>query len=331
MGNPVFVRTADGRLMSVYHASEGVCARVFESGGWSRQKVLLPEGRDSFTVSMAEDGRVLLFAEGGDGDMRLCTEENSGWAERPVLRGAGLVKDSPVCALLSGAEMQLLYAASGEGKNRLMSQMLGARARAAGAPVDLGSAEPLSGRLFQLRHVGHKHALLLYLSREPERGLGYREVTPARIGEFRLLHATGYRITDASFLAAPDTLHALFIVKSPFACQLIYRCVDDAGLSEPLVLREGQRMEHCLLYAAGGRLTACCLCGGQLFTNSVRESPGYPLPRMRPPFLSEPVKAQYLAPPDADGDAFACGELYADKVRPWEPRLLDIPPEAFFR
>ena len=327
MGHPTFVRTGNNRLLSVFHTVEtGLYARAYTNGNWTQPQEILHGARDSFTVNMAADGRICVFAQDGNGEMHLCTEAVDGWNDRVVLRNAGIAPDTPMHALIAGKNFHLLYAIpAGGGKTQLVSQKLGTDGHV-GAANRLGGAEPFGGRLFRMQNVGANHALMLYQAREPERSLGYREVTPERIGSFHVLHATGYRITDASFVTTEDVLHALFIVKSPFACQLVYRRKDAFGLHEPFILREAQRMELCLLYTVENRLTACCICGGQLFTCAVNDPRGG---RGRISFSAEPCKAIFLAPQSADA-AFSCGELYADKARPWEPQLLDIRPGDFY-
>jgi len=90
-------------------------------------------------------------------------------------------------------------------------------------------------------------------------------------------------------------------------------------------------MEMCLLYTTEGHLTACCLCGGQLFSCTIKEGlvfPRYARPRNALP--SETGKAQYLAPPFVGDAAFAASELYVHKTRPWEPQFLDIRSGEFY-
>ena len=319
--------------MSIYHIAEaGICVRAYETGGWGKPKALLPGARGGFTASAAADGRIYVFAQDAEGSMHLCTGGADGWNEQTILRSrVNAAYTTYFHALVSDAGMHLLYNMPSGVKNgqQLVSQRLGADGQW-GAANPLGGVTPIGGRLFRTQAIGPGHMLLLCQSCEPDCNLGYREVTMDRVGGLRVLHTTGYQIADTSFLATPDCLHALYIVKSPFSCQLMYRRRDGVGFTDPVVLWEAQRMDSCLLYFAEGRLQACCMSGGQIYACAAGESGAFSRPvRMRAAFASEPMKAEYLSAPGVAA-AFDCRELYVERARPWEAQLLGIPAAVFF-
>ena len=337
MAKAAIVRTSDNRLQCFFHAPDtGVCVRVHENGGWGKPHVLLHGARETFSVNMAEDGRLYVFAQDAGGSMHLCTSNTqapSGWNDQTILRSQMSVSQGACFhALISGAGLQLIYnIPSGEGRGQqLVSQRLGADSRW-GVANRLGDISPIGGQLFQTQTVGKGHMLLFYQSCDPDCALGYREVAPDRIGDMHTLHTTGYQITDASFLTTADALHALYIVKSPFSCQLIYRRRDSAGLSDPAVIWEAQRADNCLLFFAENKLTASCVSGGQVFSCTANDSFVFSRPvRVRTSFATEPMKAVYLSEPPMQPGAFFCREVYVDKARPWELQLLNIQASDFY-
>jgi|GEM_PF-1588468 len=337
MAKAAIVRTRDNRLQCFFHAQDaGVCVRGYENGGWGKPRVLLHGARDVFSVNMAEDGRLYVFAQDAGGNMHLCTssaEVQSGWNDQTILRSQ-MSTTHGACfhALVSEVGLHLIYnIPSGEGRGQqIVSQRLGVDGRW-GVANSLGGVSSIGGRLFQTQMAGRRHMLLFYQSCDPDCALGYREVTPERIGEMHVLHTTGYQIADASFVTMADALHALYIVKSPFSCQLIYRRKDGAGLSDPAVIWEAQKADNCLLFFAEGRLTASCVSNGQVFSCTANDAFVFSRPvRVRTAFTTEAMKAVYLSEPPMEMSAFFCREVYVDKARPWETQLLGIPHSSFY-
>jgi len=337
MANAALVRTKENRLLCLYHAPEaGVCVRGYENGIWGKPRTVLSGARDAFTVNMADDGRLYVFAQDIKGNMHLCTSNAAapdGWNDQTILRSQMSASQSAYFhALISEAGLHLIYnVPTGEGRGQqLVSQRLGADGRW-GVANRLGGVSAIGGQPVRSQMVGRGHMILLYQTCEPDCSLGYREVAPDRIGGMHTIHTTGYQITDASFLATGEVLHVLYIVKSPFSCQLIYRRRDGAGFSDPVVVWEAQRIDSCILYIAEGRLTVCCICNGQPFSCAAGANGAFSHPvRVRASFGSEPMKAVYLSEVPMEAGAFFCRELYVEKVRPWEVQLLGIPSAVFY-
>ena len=340
MAKAAIVRTRDSRLQCFFHAADtGVCVRIHENGAWGKPRVLLQGAREVFSVNMAEDGRLYVFAQDERGNMHLCTssaEASDEWNDQTILRSQmSTAQGTCFHALISDVGLHLVYnMPTGEGRGQQMvSQRLGVNGGWEAANR-LGGVMPVGGQLFQTQMAGSRHMLLFYQSCNPDCALGYREIAPDRIGEMHILHTTGYQITDASFVTLPDALHALYIVKSSFSSQLIYRRRDGAGLSDPVVIWEAQRAESCLLFFSEGRLTACCLSNGQVFSCMAKENGTFSWPtRVRMSFATEPMKAVYLsalAESAASTGSFFCREVYVDKARPWEMQLPGVPRGDFF-
>jgi len=333
VANAAFVRTKDNRLQCFYDTPDGgLCVRMHENGGWGRSVTVLRGAREGFVMNMADNGRLYIFAQDEAWNIHLCTNAPSGWSDQIVLRGRpGAAQNAFFHALIAETGLHLIYNVKTEGRQQaLVSQRLGTDGQW-GAAERLGGVSPIGGRLFQTQTVSREHMLLFYQACDPEQCLAYREIAPGRVGALHVLHTTGYQITDASFLTMPEALHALYIVKSPFSCQLLYRRQDAGGLCDPIVIWEAQRLDRCLLYMAEGVLTASCLSGGQVFACTANGAGAFSRPvRLRGAFCAEPIKAVYLSEPAMDAGVFFCRELYTDSVKPWEAQLLTIAPQVFY-
>ncbi len=178
--------------------------------------------------------------------------------------------------------------------------------------------------VYEMQNVEADHGLVFYQNKGQDLQIGYREITPRRYGDFIPVLSTGYSVTDMSFLTTYEGIHFLFICKGMFSGQLVYRKRTDIGLSAPVVIYEGQRIEHCLLFYLKNRLHVTFMIGGQPYmcvSNDDGDSFSRPV-RYTNKFCQLPMKAHYVDAYMMEPDMLFARQVYVDASRPWDVQMI---------
>lgn len=192
--------------------------------------------------------------------------------------------------------------------------------------------QPLGHALYETQATGPEHMLLFYQTRTGENQLGYREVTPTRYGSYQRLHSAPGAISDTAFLTTGNAVHALYIVKTLFSCQLLYRRRTEDDFSTPVLLWEAPRIDQCLLSFVYDNLYATCIIGGQPYA-AVSENRGVSFSRMtlyKRKFCFDPVKALFLTAAPMSENELYIRQIYVDRSAPWDVQMIPDLYPAFY-
>jgi hypothetical protein len=350
-GSRYILRRGDGGLWCFYWENRRVLLRAYEGNKWQKPLAAAEDAQNHFTVALDAAGAVYLLAQGANGDILLCTDQGGPWHSRVILQNRSpKIHQMHMQPILTPEGLCLLYNVPGpepDAPDRLpgrgvlnpgvrvwndpprgeKSEYLLLQTLAGGqwsAPTRLDKCAPTAGFIFDLQMTGPNHGLLFYQTRTPETNLGYREITPHRQGHFQIFHTAGSVPADHSFLTVSDGVHALYVIRSVFSCQLLYRKKDSDQFSSPLLLWEAQRIESCLLFFVRDTLHAVFCSNGALYeclSDNRGETFGRPA-RYRNKCCYSPVKARYVSALPQTENQFFCRHLYVDGEAPWDIQLL---------
>lgn len=153
-----------------------------------------------------------------------------------------------------------------------------------------------NNNIYEIQKLNEKDVVLAYEKKETELQLGFKEIIDGKISPFTQIHKTGLQIVDFSFLATGDEIHFIYIIKTLFSSQVIYKRKDKYGVSSPVILYEGQKLRDCSLALINNELY-CMFIGASNLLYSTSKDLGNSFSNVsayRKPVNQDIVKAKFL-------------------------------------
>lgn len=337
MQNIYIVRTKDCKLHCFYYTNEsGVNLRTYEHNKWGKALNIVPDASENYTLTLSEDGVFYIFCSDSAGNTHLCKNDpdKNTWNTELILRNQSPIINAVIFSPIITKDGLKLISNVPSPEDRthfIMTQQLYKNGEW-GTPSRLDRITPFLNNIFVTQAITNDHLLLFYQTKTPETNLGYREITSDRAGSFNIFHSTIYQIMDTAFLTATDSIHVLYVVKSMFSTQLVYRKRDSSGFSNAVTIWEGQRIENCSMYFINGILHASFISSGYLY---ISQSEDYGLNFSRPvryknSFCKNPVKAIYISETEMNEKHYFTREVYVDKHSPFDIQILPGLIENFY-
>ena len=316
-------------INSFYHTRQrGIMRRFFFKGRWQAEQVIAKNCRDNFTVHY-EDDIIYLFCQDSLGDITAVTinVSNGSVSRRVVLKNqSDHVLQIFLHPIILDKGLTIIYNTPSleDRSNYLMTQQLN----------DNGLWSPASridkywSDNYEVQRLTSDHLLLFYQTRTLENNLGYREITPEKQGRYNVYYSTNYFVSDNSCLTTENGIHTLFVVKSMFSSQLIYRRNLTGEFSSPMVLYESQRIEKCLMFFIRDNLYVTFIASGYLYI-SMSDDKGVSFSRpvrYHNKFCQNPEVAFFINQSEQTENSMYLRHVYVDRTSPWDIQII---PEMF--
>jgi hypothetical protein len=324
MSQSSIVRTSKG-LYCIYTNQNSLYVRTLTASIWTRQQTVSQNIHSRFTVAVATDEICVLYQQ-GDGSICLACEKNN-WVPRIILRHTNTQSPNVIIhSIMQKNGMQLLYnTPSGNEQNITLQYRQGNEMWS--HPYNIDSFLPFESKTFRLIRQSDDKYILLYIKRMPEERVGYRIITPEKIGNFQNIYATGYSISDYSVFIRNDILHLVFLVSTPFSRQLIYT---DTNGTKPTVLSESRGMSNCCISFINEKIYIWWLNNNRLYhTISYDYGTSFsPTQRYQNHIAENTIKSEYIT--TLQDKNFAAGDICVRENTPWDIQLIgDIYPDFF--
>lgn len=118
--------------------------------------------------------------------------------------------------------------------------------------------------IYEIENINEKDAILVYEKKDNELQLGFKEIIDGKISPFYQIHKTGFQIVDFSVLTVNEEVHFLYILKNLFSSQVVYRKKNSYGLTNPIVLFEGQKLRDCCIFLIENKIYCTCISGNSI-------------------------------------------------------------------
>ena len=293
-------------IMNIFYENE--CIRYKNWG--SDEKELICGVSPYFTVNIDDRGRLMIFCQNMQGDIILCTESSGQWKDVTILENSRSERQKMIFyCITGGGSMSLIYNIPAD--NIIMRQNLGKNGIWE-APEKLDDIYDGGSEIFKVRVINGYHVLLFYRKKTPDLQIGYKEITKNKSSGFNVIYSTGYNISDSSYITDGENIHFLYIVKSMFFNQVVYRRKDGKGLSGSMVLFEGQGVRDCIVQIINGKLYCCFICSGRLLYR-VSENNGSSFEKTKgyeKPVSSAISKVEFIC--EGNNNKFICSEVYTN-------------------
>ncbi|MDR0957646.1 MAG: hypothetical protein LBM16_00325 [Clostridiales bacterium] len=308
------------RVYSFFHIpNSGVFFRTYENR-WNQPVCAAADGTEFSAVSITD--RLCMLSNSCSGEISLACGGEKGFAVKPLFSADA--PDSFYTGFFS-RKSSLFYSLG----DTLFTKSFSNGVWSQQSPVD--KFLPLPNFTPFCRHdISPEHAVIFYRRASQENLLGYREITPDRVGGFHAIFASAYPLYDFAPLTTKDGVFVLIAIKTMFSTRVIFRRKTGAEFSAPIVLCEGQRIHSCLLFIFEERLTAAFMSGDQLYlatSENMGETFEQPVKYKRK-FCRFPIKAAFIT--DTPNTVFFTREVYVDSENVSDVQLFPDIYEDFY-
>lgn len=220
-------------IYALYSENNCVRLRKREDNKWGSAKTIAIDVRGSFSLMRSSSEPVILYQD-NKGDLMLASEDKP---HKTVLRNTSEAKSIlHIDGIINDDTIRLFY-----NRDFLTESYLTEQHRrydgswSKPAALDSYVAEDNLTKLISLEN----NYILFYSKKVPEQQIGYREIGPYAIGDFKMLYATGYKIIDYSLAVTAEEIHIAAVIGTNRNNKLIYVKKGSQGISTTKTLYDG--------------------------------------------------------------------------------------------
>lgn len=268
--NNYILKNKNDELFSFYYGeNRGIYCEKLGNYPSKMTKVCVIDGvADLFTVSLNENNNIYVICQNSNGDVMLCEGDGNLFKNEIIFKNRmGLVENAKFYPIFNNNSMSLIYNInSKESSDSYITIRTLLQNKNWTNPENIDIFSSAHTNMFSVYKVSEDNFMLFYCkggNRDTQ--IGLKQVKSQNISEFTPLHKTGYQIFDYSAVCHNDTIHFIYIVKSLFSNQVIYRKKDNLGISTPIVLFEGQKIKNCAVCIINNMLYCKFLIGTSLY------------------------------------------------------------------
>lgn len=329
MQNPrmKYLKTAAGYFAVFYMEQNRIFCRRETIEGWQQPKCIV-EGAMAFSLCTYEGYTYLLYPT-TDGRLLLSASADLlRWDIRTLWNEGGRQWQQDGCFMIPKQDMlHLIYPQKDEVNGSTVLQYAVFQKGQWQMPYRMEGILTLPGTPFLARRLGENHVILYYRSQRNTISARELLLSPFTLGSVVPLIQTNGQCLDFSILEDTQRLHILYVVRTLFGTQVVYRYKEGSTPSRPIVLWEGNNCDVCLLYRDQGCVTMLWSAGGQPIRCRCENGlPGKP-EKCRFPFPMQCCKGELICVGENDFGA----EIIGDRQNGYLPMRLkeekkEIPP-----
>lgn len=231
--NSYITRNHDN-IYSVYYENNCIHQRLWKGDEWGEPKTIAINSGKEFSLMRSRTGSPLVLYQDNSGNLMLSSNDSP---HKMVLRNTSEIKTMlHIDGIVNDNIIRLFYNKDYLKESYLVEQ----HRREDGSwsnPIVLDSYIP-SKNMTKLINVKNNY-ILFYSKKVPEQQIGYREITSYNISEFKILYATGYKISDYSLAVTSDAIHLTAVINTLRSNKLVYVRKDNTGISKSKILHDG--------------------------------------------------------------------------------------------
>lgn len=329
--NNYIIKLKDKIVSMYYHKGDesdvgSVMCRIFKDNVWQEPTTVVPECNGKFSLSLEDN--ISIFCEG----MLYQTDKN-------IIDWVSEKTDLPTNATVHTLGDTTVYSDA----HAIFLKETNKDAFSIDEYLQQANLD------FTAQKITNDHMVIFYQSIQSEavqnrrpnlfskeeieehyNNIGYMEVSDGGHGVFRPIHTTYYNIADTSFITTGSKIHALYIVKSMFSYQLVYKCKAGEAFDKPIVVWEGQKMDKCLLSIINGEINVFFRYRGHTFT-SKKKGNSFTKPEVyKNKICKITKKATFISEKTMDENDFFVCDVYVDKYNPWDVQILPDMHKSFY-
>lgn len=303
MQNPLikYLKTTEGHMVVFYMEHNRVYCRRQTIEGW-HPPLCIAEGVATFSLCAYEGYTYLLYPTTNGRLLLAASMDLEHWQHRPLWQEGDRRWQNTACFMTPQKDaLHLIYAQKEMDSAYAVLEYSIFQKGTWQSHYQISPFLPMLGSPFLARRLGENHIILYY--RTQRNTICAREVllSPFTLGSpVPLLQMNGQCI-DISILEDAQTIHMLYIVRTLFRTQVVYRYKQSTNVSRPYVVWEGGSCEHCLLYQEADHLVLFWTVGMQpmrctcdIAQNGIQNSLFGRVEQCRFPFPMQCVKGELI-------------------------------------
>ena len=265
MQNNYILLNKNNELLSFYYGKErGIYCEKIENNNYSTKIKIIENVLDNFTVNVDYNKDIYIFCQNYDGDIILCKIEKENIVKKVLLQNEN-IKNTLFYPIFVKNNMSLIYNKDLENGNSFLSIRTLINQQKWSNEENIDVFYKLNNNIFDVQKINENHLILAYQKKYNDVQIGYKEIKEGNISNFITIHKTGYQVVDYSFIAFRDEVHYLYIIRSLFSSQVIYRRKGINGIENPIVIFEGQRIKNCSISVMNNILYCSFVSNNNLF------------------------------------------------------------------
>lgn len=267
--NCFILQTLNRNLWYFFYSPDGkICYSLYHNKHWGNPITIIKNVNYNFSVNLTSKEDIYVFCQDLSGNVILCLYSNDTWSTKIILENkSSEIYDINFQMLYNSQSLNLIYSMPvvGEKSSQLIYHSM--ENNKWNSPQVLDNIIPFDNLPFIIQQVNDNLSIAFYEKKGKDCCLGYREFSVAlkKWGTFNPFHSTIYTYIDQSFLTTQDTIHALYIIKTGFSYQLIYKNKSSDEWSNSITLYESNKIDKCSIFIIENQLWAIWYINSQLY------------------------------------------------------------------
>nr|WP_317359213.1 hypothetical protein [uncultured Tyzzerella sp.] len=298
MQNNYILMNSNNEILSFYYGEErAIYCRKMGSNNYPIINKIIEDVTDFFTVDIGPNKEIYIFCQNYSGDIIICKLEQEGFKNKILFKNKSETPENILFyPIFFKGNMSLIYNTSNKTNQFLSIKTLVAGKNWTNAEnIDLFSMLP--NNVFYVQKLTQDNIIIAYQKKAKDIQIGYKQISNGNISEFITIHKTGYQIVDYSFIGHENSVHYIYIIKTLFSSQVIYKRKDERGISSQIILFEGQKIKYCNINILNNNLYCSFIVNNTLFYCQ-SEDFGISflgIAKYKKPISSDVVKARFVS------------------------------------
>ncbi|WP_317368087.1 hypothetical protein [uncultured Tyzzerella sp.] len=266
MQNNYILINKNNEILSFYYGKErSIYCKKTKNNNYQTTDKIIQNVTDYFTVDVGPNKEIYVFCQNYNGDIILCVEEKDNFVQKILFKNkSGVAENIIFYPIFFKNNMSLIYNTPSYNNNFLSIRTL-IDGKNWSNEENIDTLSILTNSIFDVQKINQDDIIIAYQKRNKDIQIGYKQITNGNISNFITIHRTGYQIVDYSFISFKNIIHYIYITKSLFSSQVIYRRKDESGISSPIVLFEGQKIKNCNINVLNNNLYCSFVTNSNLY------------------------------------------------------------------
>lgn len=314
MQNNYILLNRNNEILSFYYGEErAIYCKKLGSNNYPITNKIIQNVTDCFTVDIGPNKEIYIFCQNYNGDIILCKLEEDGFKNKVLFKNKNETLENILFyPIFFKGNMSLIY--NTPNQFLAIKTLVGGKSWTNSENIDVLSTLP--NNLFHMQKINQNNIIIAYQKKYKDIQIGYKEINNGNISDFIPIHKTGYQIVDYSFIAFKGAIHYIYIIKSLFSSQVLYKRKDENGISSQIILFEGQKIKSCNINILNNKLYCSFIVNSTLY-HCQSEDFGRSflgISKYRKPLSQDVVKAKFVSNNNLDG--YYLNEIYIDSRNP---------------
>ena len=310
------IRTRHNTLFLFFGNELGIHCSRYENEGWLEPELIIPNVHPEFSVSVSSNDVIYILCRDKNNKIFICRKnETDIWESKPLIESKYTI--TPKFYLSTNkSNMNLIYNTPTDDPKINYINYTSLNKGNWDKLVKIDAILPFDNSPYIINTIEDNHIIIF--CRTDENTINCREVllSPFTLGTLNTVARTNsYPILDFSTLITNDKIHMVFLIKTRFSYQLVYKSKVETQISQPVVLWEGQKADSCSIFSCDKKVHIVWTNGNQCFSiNSENDCQSFSRAQRVPYQLpNNTVKVEYINANINEKHIFNSSELYVDR------------------